>query len=144
VAFPAPLAAEVTVIQLELLEAVQLQEPGLVIETLPVAAVPSKVLLAGEIAKPQLVPPVCVTVTVWPATVTVPVREAPPLLSATLKPAVPLPVTGIPDASVIQPTLLAAVHAHVLPVVTVTASAPAEELRDWLVGDALKVHGAAA
>jgi len=132
------------VIQLELLEAVQLQEPGLVIETLPVAAVPSKVLLAGEIAKPQLVPPVCVTVTVWPATVTVPVREAPPLLSATLKPAVPLPVTLLPDVSVIQPALLAVVHAHVLLVVALTVSVPAVAPKDWLVGDTVKVQPVAA
>ena len=132
-----------TVIQLALLEAVQPQELGLVIEMLPVAAVSSKVLLAGEIAKLQLVPAACVTVTVWPATVTVPVREA-PLLSATLNPAVPLPVTLLPDVSVIQLALLAAVHAHVLPVVTVTPTVPAAELRDWLVGDALKVQPAAA
>jgi len=134
VAFPAPLAAEVTVIQLELLEAVQLQEPGLVIETLPVAAVPSKVLLAGEIAKPQLVPPVCVTVTVWPATVTVPVREAPPLLAATLKLAVPLPVMLLADVRVIQLAFVPAVHAHVLPVVTVKLAGCAVDNRDRLVG----------
>jgi hypothetical protein len=144
VAFPAPLAPEVTVIQLALLEAVQPQELAVVIATLPVAAVASKVLLAGEIAKLQLVPAACVTVTVWPATVTVPVREAPPLLSATLNPAVPLPVTLLPDVSVIQLALLVAVHAHVLPVVALTVSVPAVAPKDWLVGDALKVQPAAA
>ena len=61
------------VIQLAPLEAVQLQEP--VIETLPLAAALLYDLLVGEIAKLQLVP-ACVTVTVWPATVSVPVREA--------------------------------------------------------------------
>jgi len=133
VAFPVPLLAEVTVIQLALLEAVQLQELPPTIQTVPVAPFASNFRLVGETARPQPVP-ACATVTVWPATVTVPVREAPPLLAATLKLAVPLPVMLLADVRVIQLAFVPAVHAHVLPVVTVKLAGCAVDNRDRLVG----------
>jgi hypothetical protein len=134
VAFPAPLAAEVTVIQLELLEAVQLQELPPLIQMAPVAPFASNFRLVGATAKPQPVP-ACATVRVWPATVTVPVRAALPLLAGTLKLAVPLPVTLPADARVIQLALLPAVHVHVLPVVTVKLVVCAPDNRARVVGD---------
>jgi hypothetical protein len=85
-----------------------------------------------------------VIVTVCPATVSVPVRELVLVLAATLKFAVPPPVALLPDVSVIQLALLAAVHAHVLPVVALTVSVPAVAPKDWLVGDTVNVQPAAA
>jgi hypothetical protein len=46
-----------------------------------------------------------------------------------------LPVPLVPDVTVSQDVLLlAAVHAHVLPAVTVTLPVPPAAPRDWLVG----------
>jgi hypothetical protein len=52
----------------------------------------------------------CAIVNVWPAAVTVPVREA-PVLAATEKPTVPVPVPDAP-VMVIHGALDAAVQAH--------------------------------
>ena len=59
------------------------------------------------------------TVTVWPAIVSVPERAG-PLLAATAIVTVPLPLPLAPEAIEIQETLLAAVHAHALELVTDT------------------------
>ena len=58
------------------------------------------------------------TVTVWPATVTVPLREAPVVFAATVKLLDPRPVIDAPLVIVIQLALLTAVHAQLEPVVT--------------------------
>jgi hypothetical protein len=60
-----------------------------------------------------------VTVKVEPAIVSVPVRSG-PVFAATVKLTVPEPVPLAPLVTVIQFTLLAAVHAHPDCVVTVT------------------------
>jgi hypothetical protein len=80
---PDPLAPAVTVIQAALLTAVQVQPVGAVTETLLVP--PAAVLdaLVADSANVH-VTPLCVTVTVCPATVIVPVRDVPAGLAATL------------------------------------------------------------
>ena len=57
---------------------------------------------------------------VWPATVIVPVRAAPPVFAATVKFAEPRPDIEAPLVIVIQLTALVAVHAQLDPVVTDT------------------------
>ena len=64
----------------------------------------------------------CVTVNVRPATVRVPVRCELLVLGATVKLAEPLPEPFAPAVTVIHATLLTAVHAH--PVVVVTVVEP--------------------
>ena|SRR6266508_4400456 len=138
-----PLAAEVTVIQLAPLEALQPQELPPLIQTLPVAPFSSNLWLVGATAKPQPVP-ACATVIVLPATVIVPVREVLPLLAGTLKFALPLPVMLLAEVRVIQLVLLVAVHAHVPPVVTVKIIVCAVEMRDRVPGDTVEVQPVAA
>jgi hypothetical protein len=60
------------------------------------------------------------TVNVWPAMVTVPVRSFLPGGAAALYPTVPLPVPLAPDVTVIQFSLLLAVQAQPLAVETET------------------------
>ena len=62
------------------------------------------------------------TVTVWFATVNVPVR-APPMFAATLIATVPLPVPLAPEVIDNQDALVVAVHVH--PAAAVTAIGPA-------------------
>ena len=82
----------------------------------------------------KLHPSACVTVNVWPATVSVPVRRG-PVLAATVKFTAPLPVPVAGVTPVIQGALLAAVHEH--PDVAATAiavPAPPAAATDWDVG----------
>ena len=60
----------------------------------------------------------CVIVTVWPATVSVPVRAAPVVLAATEKFVEPRPDIDAPLVTVIQLALLVEVHGQLEPVVT--------------------------
>jgi hypothetical protein len=65
-------------------------------------------------------PAACVTVTVTPATVRVPILDCVVVLAATVKPNVPLPVlVKFPKETVIHDTLLTAVQVQV-PELTVT------------------------
>jgi hypothetical protein len=84
VPFPLPLAPPVTVSHaLALLVAVQLQLEAAMTLTLPVAATDDvSVDDAGEIVNEQGAP-ACVTVNVWPAIVSVPVRDAVAVFAAT-------------------------------------------------------------
>jgi hypothetical protein len=84
-----------------------------------------------------------VTVTVWPPTVMVPVRELPVPLGATLKLNDPSPDMP-PLVIVIQGTVLTGVHAQELPVITeMLLLSPADDV-DTVVGDTLYVHCASA
>ena len=66
------------------------------------------------------------------------------VLAAALKATVPLPVPLAPDVTVSQDVLLlAAVHAHVAPAVTVTEPVPTAAPSDWLVGAIEYEHAAA-
>jgi hypothetical protein len=63
-------------------------------------------------------------VNVWPATVIVPVRDVGALFIATLNVTVPPPEPLAPPVTVIQLTLLPAVHVHPVPAVTVMDPLP--------------------
>ena len=78
----------------------------------------------------------CVTVTVWPPTVIVPVRGLVVALAATVKLNEPSPdIPGL--VMVIQATVLAGVHAQELPVVTAILLLRPVDGAATLVGDTL-------
>lgn len=86
----------------------------------------------------------CETVTVWPATVIVPVR-AEPVFGVAAKVTLPLPVPLWPDVMVIHAALLVAVHAQPLVVVTATGPpVPPAPPIDTLVGCTENAHATAA
>ena len=64
-----------------------------------------------------------------------PERLVVPVFAVKLNATVPVPEPEAPDVSVIQPLLLAAVHAHPVAVVTVLLAEPAVAVTDWLAGD---------
>ena len=86
--------------------------------------------------------PLCVTVTVWPATVRVPTRWAVDVFAVALKVTVPFPLPLAPPVTVSQPALLVAVHAHPGPAVTPVVEEPAAEVSVRAVGDTANVQGA--
>jgi hypothetical protein len=90
----------------------------------------------GESAKVQavLAPAACVTVTVLPATVTVPVRELVLVLpaNASVTDPFPLPEAG---STVIHAVPVEAVQAHPADVVTATLAVPGPAAADTDVGD---------
>jgi hypothetical protein len=86
----------------------------------------------------------CVTVNVRPAIVSVPVRTELVVLGATVKLAEPLPEPDAPAVTVIQVTLLTAVQAQPVVVVTVVDALPPAAGTDWLEGEIANEHGAAA
>jgi hypothetical protein len=136
--FPTTLAPAVIVIQLTLLEELQLQE----LEDAVTVTFLNVVLALTEKDKLDNVyeheggvaAPAWVTVTVLPATVSVPLRPTDEVLAATEKVTLPFPVPLAPAVIVIQLTLLVAVQAQELDEgVTVTvllllAAAPTERL----------------
>jgi hypothetical protein len=82
-------------------------------------------------------------VTVCPATVSVPVRGLVVIFTATLKVTVPLPVPlPAPPVRVIQLTLLDAVQAQPLVVVTVVVKGPPAAATLCDVDDSVKLHPA--
>ena len=115
---PVPLAPDVTVIHVTVLIAVHAHPAALVtFSTGPLPPAASIEALVGLTVYEQL--PAWVMVTVWPPTVSVPVRAA-PLFAATRKVTVPLPVPLSPDVTVSQDAPLVAVHAHPLAAVTLS------------------------
>ena len=78
---PLPLPPEVIVIQDAVLAAVHVQPAVVVTPTLPAPPLAGAEALVGEIVNEQGA--AWVTVKVFPATVTVPVREVVPVLAAT-------------------------------------------------------------
>ena len=75
----------------------------------------------------------CVTVNVWPATAMVPVR-GPPVFAATVNATDPLPLPLAPDVTVIQPALLLAVQAQLVPADTAVLPDPPAAAIEALVG----------
>jgi hypothetical protein len=106
-----------------LLVAVQPHPAVVVTVAVSVAPLPGGVELFGETLYEQL--PCCVTVTVCPATVSVPVRGEVELLAVKLKATVPLPVPLAPEVIVNQVAFLVAVHVQPALVVTLTVLDPA-------------------
>jgi len=71
-----------------------------------------------------------------------PVRPEPPLVAATVKPTVPLPVPDAPLTIVSHGSLAVAVHAHDgAEAVTATDPDPPVSGKRWPLGAIEKVHG---
>jgi hypothetical protein len=84
----------------------------------------------------------CVSVNVWPAMDSDPVRAAPPF-GATEKLMLPLPLPSARDVIAIQPAWLIDTHEHSLAVVTVTLPVKPSGPTAWLLGEIANRHGAA-
>jgi len=142
---PLPLAPAVIVTQPTLLAAVQLHPLPAVTPTLPLPPPAAYDALVGEIEYVQEEVPACVTVTVWPATVIVPVRELVLVLAATVYLTVPLPLTlRVGLLMTIHEADEDADHLHFLTAVTVMVPVPPAAVKLALVGDTPYVHWAAA
>ena len=74
------------------------------------------------------------TVTVWPATVNVPVRAVPVVLAATLNVTEPMPDPLAPAVTVIQAVVVVAVQEHDVPEVTLSVRLVASASTSKLVG----------
>ena len=135
---PVRLLPPVKVIQLALLATVHAHALVVVTVVLPVPPAATTLCDVGDRLKLQL--PACDTVKVCPAMVSVPVRELVPVLAATVKATLPLPVRLLPPVKVIQLALLATVHAHALVVVTVVLPVPPAAATLCDVGDNAKLH----
>ena len=79
----------------------------------------------------------CVTVTFWPAIVTVPVRDVVAVLPATESDTVPLPAPDAPEVTVIQDALLDAVQLQPVVPVTFTVKGPPVDVAEVEVGETL-------
>ena len=86
--------------------------------------------------------PACVTETVDPAIVSVPVRLVVPVFAATANATVPEPDPDAPDVIVIHDALLIAVHAQPAATVTVLLPVPPEAAIDWDEGAMTGAQGA--
>jgi len=84
----------------------------------------------------------CLTVKMLPAIVIVPVRLAPEVFAETEYPTIPFPLPLEPDVTVIQGTLLTAVHEQPEPAtrVTLTVLAPAAARNALLLGEIENEH----
>jgi hypothetical protein len=123
VALPVPLLAAVTAIHPVLLLTAVHPHPLVVVtpaDCAPPAA--TTVCVVGVSVKLQV--PACVTVSVRPAIVSVPVRGLEDVLAATLNATVPFPDALAPLVTVIQPALLIPVHPHPVDVATVVVYDP--------------------
>lgn len=136
---PIPDSPLATVIQALLLTAVQGQSTAAVTVPLPIPPGAGNDWLVGDTVAEHALP-ACVTVNVAPAMVSVPVRVAPVLL-ATANVTAPFPVLEAPLVTVIQLTLLTAVHEHQSAAVTVVVPVPPVEATDWLVVESVGAHG---
>ena len=74
------------------------------------------------------------TVTVWPATVNVPLREAPVVLAAKLNVTEPMPDPLAPAVTVIHDVVVVAVQEHDVPDVTLSVRLVASASTSKLVG----------
>ena len=135
---PSPVPPDPTLSHAALLVVLQAQVLPAVTVTATDSPAAGDVRLVGEIPNVQGAP-AWVTLKVWPAIVTDPVRCAVPVFAATVTLTLPLPV--LPDPTVNHAALLVVLQAQVLPVVTATAtlSPAAGEVR--LVGAIVNVHG---
>jgi hypothetical protein len=145
VPLPKPLAPAVIVSHDAVVVAVHEQSAGAVTVIEVVSPPTGEVRLVGLMAVTQgVVPtPACVTVTVRPATVSVPLRCDVAELAVAAKEAVPVPVTGVGD--VIDSQLLFAVADHWHPAAAVTVIDPLDAVtgNDADVADSTGAHGEA-
>ena len=84
--------------------------------------------------------PFWVTVTAWPATVSVPTRCDVDVLAVALKVTVPLPLPLAPPLMVSHAALLVAVQVHPVAAVTAVVDDPAAEVSVREVGETPKVQ----
>jgi len=106
VPLPDPLVPAVTLIQVAPLAAVQAQPVAVVIVNEPLPPPAGTDSDAGEIAYEHDVEPGCVTDTIWPASMIVPVRDAVPLFGATVNVRSPVPDPLVAPVSVIHVAVL--------------------------------------
>jgi hypothetical protein len=131
-----PVEPESIVIHAALLAAVHAQPAGEVTLTVPFVRVSGAETLVGEIVVVHETP--CwVTVTVCPAIVSVPVRDALPVFAAIDNVTVPLPAPVVPPVTVIHGSALTAVHRHPATDVTEMLPVDAADATERLVDDRL-------
>jgi hypothetical protein len=140
---PVPLAPERTVIQGTALTAVHEHPDGVVTVTEACAASAPAARLEGLMLIVHVVP-CCVTVSVWPAIVTVPVRGEVEVDDAIDRVTSPLPVPDAPPLTVIHGAELTAVQEQPLPAVTVTVPVDATAETMKLVVESVYEHAGAA
>jgi hypothetical protein len=135
--FPLPLAPDAIVIHASRLEAVHAHPVPAVTATAPVAPDAGTFCVSGEIANVQPWP--CTTVTVWPATTSVPVRDG-PVVASTARLTEPDPLPLAPDVSEIHGALLVAVQPQPAAAPTLTSSGPPLAPVVRLSGDTSKLQ----
>ena len=125
--------------------AVQLQPVPELTVTVPVAAAElARFDEVGEIVNVHGAP-ACVTVNVWPAMVSVPVREPAPVLAPTLYVTVPSPVPFEPAVTDSHAVFVVAVHVHPALAVTLTLPVVAtDDVKSADTGEIEKLQGAPA
>ena len=138
VPFPVPLPPLVTVIQDALLAPVQAQPVVVVTAVVNDPPAAAAVCAFGEIVKLQI--PLCVTVSVCPAIVSVPVRGLVAVFAPTEYATVPFPVPLSPLVTVIQDALLTPVHAQPVVVVTAVVNDPPPAAAGCAVDERVKLH----
>ena len=142
---PLPLAPEVMVSHVSFDAAVQLQPVPEFTVTVPVVAAElARFEVFGEIVNEQGAP-ACVTVNVWPAIVSVPVRDGDPVFAPMLYVTAPLPVPLAPAVTDSHAVFVVAVH--VQPALAVTVTVPvvaAGDVKSAEVGAIANEHCAPA
>ena len=129
---PEPEPPSVIVIHGTPLTAVHVHPPDVPTETIPTPPTAGIVCDVGLMVKVQ--PLSCATVTVRPATVTIPVR-ADPVLAAKVRSMAPFPVPPAVPTITIHAALLAAVHAHDAAAPTSTRAPPPPAADAMFSGD---------
>jgi hypothetical protein len=132
VPFPEPLAPDSIFIQDALLLDVHAQPAPPVTLTLPLPPDEGTDCESGAIASVQ--PSPCVIVTVCPAIVTVPDRDD-PVVPSIVSVTTPAPLPAAPPVIVIHEVLLAAVHPHPGPALTLTVRDPPDASTVCASGD---------
>jgi hypothetical protein len=123
-----------TVIQLTVGPAVQLQPALVVTLIVPLSPVAAAVMLDGVIVYVHGAPP-WFTVNVWPAIVRVALLAAVVEFASAPNSALPLPLPLAPLRIPTHVTPLVAVHAHPAPAVIVTVPLPPAKPTNWLAGE---------
>jgi hypothetical protein len=135
-----PLDPPVTVTQLAPLVAVHAHPVVVVTSTLPVPPAAATACVEAERLNVQLAP-VCVTVNVLPAMVSVPVRDVVAVVAATANVTVPFAEPEAPPVTVSHDALLVALHAHPAPAATPTVPLPPDDVKDCEVVPMTGAHG---
>lgn len=130
---PDPDAPAVTVNHASLLAAVHEHAAGELTATVAVPPLAGTLCDEGEIVAEQMIP-VCVTVKVLPAIVSVPVRDVAVVFAAALNVTDPLPDPDVPAVTVSHASLLVAVHAQPPGAVMATVPLPPPDATPCDVG----------